>query len=613
MAVLDLIPEKILPKKKKAPKGVSIPPIKVERYMPESVPSANPVPRRLAAKLTALGRRHRSVNLTERIAQVIAFGVMLVTLQMFLDWMVNLNFFARLVFLAADLALFVWFYRRHLQPLLAKPLSLEASALMVEKYHRHLRGRVIAAVQLARPSYTRDSPELVQAIQQDTDLRTASMNFGDIVPARGMNRRVRIAFAVVVIWAAYLFICAPGSLALLERVFLLPAKVPRKTEVVCLTGDKTVPSGENVLLEAEARGIVPSHGRVTLTDDSGRIQEIEMDREAGFSNRFMLEVKSVDQPFSYTITLNDGEGGPYAIRVVPRPYVTTIDCVQVYPPYTGLPDLKRTVDNLALLAGSKLKIHAIANSKVVNASLKLAGLDRTLPLTIGGAGGNELTGEFDIPADNLTGFSIRLTNEAGVTSGDETQYRIDLIPDHPPAVQLTYPERLEELYTLKAKPNIAFVATDDYGLAKLALCYRFVHDQDDTGISDTNAPPPAQTPPTRIIMDIGAGHPLTLKNRYVFDLAAIQPPITEGMTIEYWMEAEDANNVTGPGVGDSEHHVIRVVSEAEKKAEIMNRMMDDLSVVQELQDHEALINQALGTAIQGRPEQPQVPAPAPKP
>ena len=609
MAVLDLIPEKILPKKKKAPKGVSIPAIKVERYTPPLIPSQHPVPRRLASKLFALGRRNRSVKLTECVARIAAFALMLVTLQMFLDWMVNLSFFARLVILAADVALLVHFARRHLLPLLAKKPNLETSALMVEKHFPKLRGRVIAAVQLSRPSFTRDSPELVQAIQQDTDLQTASMNFAAIVPTRGMNRRLLIAFAVTAIWIAYMIICAPGTIALFERVFLIPAKVPRKTEVVCLTGDKTIPAGESVLLEAQARGFIPSHGRVTLTDDSGHIQEIDIDREKGFSDRFSLQVKSVDHPFTYSITLNDGEAGPYDIKTVPRPNVTSIDCVQVYPPYTGLADLKRTVGNLALLAGSKLKIHAITNSKVVQAAIKLAGVDGTLPLTISGADGTELTGEIAIPADKLTGFSIQLTNVAGVTSGDETQYRIDLIPDHPPTVQLTAPERLQELYTLKAKPKIAFTATDDYGLAKATLCYRFVRDQDETVAADSDTPAPAPLPPTQIPMDLGTGHPLTFNGSYVLDLSALKPPVTEGMSIEYWLEAEDGNNVTGPGVGASEHHVIKVVSEAEKKAEVMNRMDDALSVVNELQDHESKINDNLGSTIQGR----QQPAPAPPP
>ena len=81
----------------------------------------------------------------------------------------------------------------------------------------------ILSLRFDAPSFTRDSPELVQAIQQETDLRTASMNFASIVPTRGLKRRVRITAGIIVVWGGYLFLTAPGSVALLERVFLLPA------------------------------------------------------------------------------------------------------------------------------------------------------------------------------------------------------------------------------------------------------------------------------------------------------------------------------------------------------------------------------------------------------
>src|SRR5277367_1182603 len=80
--------------------------------------------------------------------------------------------------------------------------------------------------------------------------------------------------------------------------------------------------------------------------------------------------------------------------------------------------------------------------------------------------------------------------------------------------------------------------------------------------------------PKRIEMDLGDGLPQNLQRRYTLDLSTIKPPLTEGTTIEYWMEARDANDVTGPGIGESEHHTIKVVSEVEKKAEVMRRLME---------------------------------------
>ena len=595
MPVLDLIPIK---KKKKAPKRASFQPVVTQRYMPELVPSSSPVPPRLARKLSGISQKYRFVHTSEQLARYLGAAVMLLTAQMFLDWLFDLSWFVRALILAADIGLSIFFFRKKVLPLLLRPPNREACALMVEKHWPKLRGRVIAAVQLAKPSFGTNSPELVAAVQQETDLKTASLNFGHIVPARRLMRRLLIALVATVIWAGLMILVAPGSIALLERVFLLPAKVPRKTEVICLSGNMVIPEGESVLLEAQARGIVPSHGRVTMVDNSGRIQEITLDPENDHPDRFSLKVDRVDQPFTYTIRLNDGVSDAFQVKTVPRPNITSVDCEQIYPAYTGLDPVKRTVGNLALLAGSRLKIHAVANGKIVKAALKLIGLDKTLPLTIGGADAKDLQGEISIPATGLTGFSIEITNEAGITSGDDTQYRIDLIPDHPPAIQLTYPERLQELLTLKAKPPIAFLASDDFGLAKIFLCYRIVPDQDPAADSSTPTPPPAEA--KKIEMDLGPGHPLNVKNWYSWDLSGIRPALSEGTTLEYWMEAEDDNDVNGPGITDSEHHTIKIVSELEKKADVMNRLMDNFSVITELQQDSEKIHKDLGNAIQGQ-------------
>ncbi|MCE0496717.1 MAG: DUF4175 domain-containing protein [Methylacidiphilales bacterium] len=595
MSLLTLLPKK--KKTRRVQTSLPTPPA----YAPTLVPAQHPVPARLSKKLTNLRRKFRFVHTGQRAAQCLGAAVMLITLQMFLDWLVDLNFLERVVILAGDIGLLVFFLRKKLLPLVLLPPNLEACALMVEKHWPRLRGRVIATIQLARPHFTTDSPELVYALQQETEARTVGLDFGKIVATRPLRRYASGALILTALWILLMITFRPGSVALLERVFLLPAKVPRKTEVVCLSGNKIIPEGDSVVLEAQALGIIPSHGLVTLVDDAGKIQEITLDPEPDHRDRFSLKIDSVDQPLTYTIRLNDGTSDAYRVKVIPRPNVTSIDCEQVYPAYTGLGTVKRTVENLALLAGSRLQIHAIANGKIVKASLKLVGTGQELPLKIGGPEDTDLTGEIDIPASGLTGFSIQLTNEAGVTSGDETQYRIDLIPDHPPTIQLTYPERLEELYTLKAKPTIAFVASDDYGLAKIALLYRIVQDQDSANGDATGTPPPPPEP-KRIDMELGTDHPLNMKNHYEWDLAAVRPPLTEGTTIEYWMEAQDANNVTGPGISESEHHTIKIVSEMEKKAEIMNRLMDSLSTITDISQNQEKINQDLGAAIQGKQE-----------
>jgi hypothetical protein len=525
---------------------------------------------------------------------------MLLTVQMFADWWSNLNVFIRALILLADLGLLGYFTWKRLLPPLLHPPNVEACALMVEKYWPRFRGRVIASVQFGKGRSSADSPELINVVQKETDSGTAMMNFGAIIPTKMLARRLYVALVVSAIFGALMFFLAPASTALFERVFLIPAKVPRKTDIDVINGNKIIPSGEGVIIEAMASGIVPAHGRVTLEDDSGKIREITIDPLPDDPDHFSLKIDRVEQPLTYTIRINDATSDTYSVKTIPRPDVTAIDCVQVYPAYTGLPDTKRTVGNLALLAGSKLKIHATTNSKVVKAVINLIGINKTLPLTFTATDNSELTGEIEIPATGLTAFAIQITNQAGITSGDETQYRIDLIPDHPPTIDLTYPERLQELYTLKAKPNIGFVANDDYGLVKVTLCYRLVADTDNNAPVDPNAPAATTAPVKTIEMDLGGGHPQNMKNRYPWDLSAIKPPLVEGNTIEYWMEAEDGNNVTGPGITDSEHHTIKIVSETEKKAEIMNRLVDSLSTLTDINQTQQKINEDLGNIIQGK-------------
>lgn len=586
MALPTLIPKK----KKKTTARSSVPaPIPIRRYTPQIVPSQHPLPAQLSKKLAGLRRKYRFVRSAEIVAKCCTAAMILLTAQMFLDWLVNLSWLVRAVILCGDVALLVFYLRKHLFPLLYRPPNQEACALMVEKQWPRFRGRLIATVQFAKPRLATDPPRLITALQEETAAQTAHLDFGEIVPMRPLTRRIGLGIVVAVFWVGLLVVTWPGSLALLERVFLLPAKVPRKTEVICLSGNKVVPAGDSVLLEAQARGIIPSHGQITLHYDSGRIQEVTLDPERDHPDRFSLKIDRLDEGLSYSIQLNDGTSDTYDVKAIPRPNVLSIDCEQDYPPYTGLEPIKRTVENLALLAGSRLKIHAVTNSKIEKAAMKLVGIDKQVPLKIGGPKGQDLTGEFDIPASGLTGFSILLTNEAGITSGDDTQYRIDLIPDRPPTVEITYPERLQELYTLQAKPTIAFKASDDYGLAKISLCYRIVKEE--------------ATETKKIEMDLGQDHPQTMQRRYEWNLSAVQPPFSEETTVEYWMEAQDTNNVTGPGITESEHHTIRIVSPMEKRAEIMSRLMDKLSTITDISENQEKVNKALGDVIQGKKEQ----------
>jgi hypothetical protein len=193
-----------------------------------------------------------------------------------------------------------------------------------------------------------------------------------------------------------------------------------------------------------------------------------------------------------------------------------------------------------------------------------------LPVTIDPADPHQATAEIALPV-KTSGFSIRLVDTNGLTSRDPAVYRVDLIADKEPTVQISYPERKEELVTRVATLEVGFDAADDFGIAKLALKYKI-----DDG--DVRAIP-------LDVAKAGEAAPKSLHKRYVWALSKLTPrsatqPTLEGSTIEYWLEAIDNNDVTGPGVGESEHYSARVVSEAEKRAEILARLGSSIQDVQ---------------------------------
>jgi K+/H+ antiporter YhaU regulatory subunit KhtT len=68
------------------------------------------------------------------------------------------------------------------------------------------------------------------------------------------------------------------------------------------------------------------------------------------------------------------------------------------------------------------------------------------------------------------------------------------------------------------------------------------------------------------------------------------------------MEAQDANNVTGPGKTLTDHARIKIVTESEKRTELAERTNDALSSLDQVGQSEDDLARALGTLIFQSPD-----------
>jgi hypothetical protein len=291
---------------------------------------------------------------------------------------------------------------------------------------------------------------------------------------------------------------------------------------------------------------------------------------------YSAKIENVQESFEYRARLNDGESPrKFTVTVLPRPAVTRVQARQVYPAYTGRPPEDRAPGDLTLLQGSKLQLTITTNKKLQRTGnlVHLIGSDKDVPLTLDRANPQRLTGEIDLPK-GTTGFSINLTDEHGLRSKDPAIYRVDLIPDKAPTVRITSPTRKEVLLVRDAKLHVAFEAADDFAIASASIKYK---------LNDG----PEQT----IALDLKGQHPKSFPAAHDWRLTDVQSA-TEGSVIEYWVEVADTrtDDYGGPNRTASDHYMIRLVSEAEKRAEMAARIADigsGLRTAAEDQEHVA--------------------------
>lgn len=566
----------------------------------------------LAAKMARLRGKHVATDALTGLAMAAGVGVELLALAMFADWWLDLPWAARLLSLLAQLGLFAFILLRFIVRPILRPPDDDDLALMVEKARSIFRSRMIASVQLTRPGVVPPgaSQGMVDALVQETEAIAAPMDFNSIVSADKLKKLGALAIAVTLLGVFGLLYGGNVSRDLLRRVFLSTRPVPRKTRVAVIDGNKIVGRGDSVRLEAWVTGVIPSKGKMEVQYRGRRTQEFSLERDRANRQRFGRTIDNVQDSFTYAFFLNDGGSPSYQVKTIPRPGVASLECDQEFPAYTKLKPARRPLGDLALLAGSRLNLRAVATKPVQEAALKFLGatvnlpapmgtnlpptpaqrhfpLDTT-PLSMSGPQRTALSGSFTVPAKGLVGFSILLLDDEGMESRDSTVYRVDTIPDKPPAVRVTYPDRREELATRQATLPIAFDASDDFEIVKLRLRYKV--DLVDDGAEKT------------VELDLEGETPQRLKRRHEWNIGGFSPLLPEGSRIEYWIEAQDNNDVTGPGIGSSEHQFVRVVSESEKRADLLNRAGDYLGSISDVASDQENLNQKLGAIIREKTE-----------
>jgi hypothetical protein len=544
----------------------------------------------LADKISAVRRKHTAVAVGTGAGIVVGTFIILLAASMLLDWWLDLPLWLRAILLVVILGVtsaLAW--RFVVTPVRRQPDD-DDIALAIEKVRPEFRSRLISAIQFPRPGVIDQGTaiSLARMTIAETEALARPMDFTEVISAKEFQKVCAWAVAVLALGVFSFMYGGQASADLAKRAFLSSTLVPRHTRVEVLTGSTRLGRGDALRIEALASGVVPRAGKLIVKTSGKRTQEFVLDRDR--EGKFTRNVENVQQSFDYTVKLNDGVSRSYHVEVVPRPTTASIECEQIFPAYTKLPNAKRALGDLSLLAGSRLKLAAVATRDIQRAFVRLAGLSNDVPMELESKNPRELRAEFAVPAKGLTGFSIEMLDTSGMESRESAIYRIDVIPDRAPKVRVNYPDRREELVTRAAVQPIGFEANDDFQIAKARLRYRVGESEE--GELRT------------IDLDLGTNILKQTRNVYEWNIREFQPPLTEGTRIEFWVEVQDNNDVTGPGVGATEHQLLRVVSENEKRADLLNRAGDFIGTISDVTGDQEKLNANLGALILERKPQP---------
>ena len=551
-----------------------------------------PLPGNLLQRLHGLRRRHKLVGLTTGFSKMVGAICLLLLAQGISDWWFDLPWIARAGFFLADIVLLGSLYRSDLDTALRKRLGLAETALMVEKKWPQLQQSVIASVELsggARYS-TRGSRQLLDVMLEQARARTTSLNFNEVVSTLALRRWLILGGAALLATGAVAVTAWPASLTLLQRIFLLNVPLPTRTIVIPITRDLVTPLGSDVEISAMAQGVIPTNGRITVTYATGAPQEFPVKVDPEKPATFSFTLHNVQTDFRYSFHLNDGHGPEFTVKAKTPPSLKGLACEEIFPDYTGLTPRKLAPTELALLVGSHLHVEATCHDALKSATIVLQGLTKTIDATLS-EGRTHLEADIPIPAKDLTGFSIHLLDDSGVSSSNETIYPITLVPDNPPLVKIVEPVDDQESITLRAKPVIAFEASDDYGLAKLSINYQLIPPMI-PGEQDARPPSEVESIPVEI-KPANAGR----NYEFILDVASQAPAWQEGYSVNYWVEATDNNTATGPGITRTEHKQFSVVSIETKQAEFLKRLKENAAEIDSLSGTTQKISNDVGETI----------------
>ena len=342
-----------------------------------------------------------------------------------------------------------------------------------------------------------------------------------------------------------------------ERV-LLPAReiapLTRTRVVAVAPGERAVARGTVLAMEVTLDGEAPAEVWLVVTKDDGRVERHATQR-AGATMTWAVDCKWSESGL-YQFVAGDARSFDRRVAVQVPAKVVALQLTFEPPAYTKLPTV-RVPDGTpwpAIPEGSSVRLGWTFDRGVTKLAVDH---DDAVAHPTQQPQAWELTGTMAVNR----AWNTHWTDDAGLS--DQGRVVFNVKADEAPRVRWIQPTGEEEvLLTRDASLRLTFEASDDYGLAQVAVC--------------RGTP---EKPDARVIEEWKPDTP-TFKQAVDIQLARWVAP--EENEAWFCVVARDGNDVTGPGRTMSRMLVVRIVSAEELRRATDSRQADVLGSIDDL-------------------------------
>jgi hypothetical protein len=524
--------------------------------------------------LSDLRRKVTAWLFVDGMSRVLGTVVLVAAVDLLLDWSFQMDRPQRMVMLVLSLGIIATVaYRKLLRPL-ATSATDDALALRIEQQHPVLHERLISALQLARLKEPPPgaSPQMTNAVIEQGIAAARDLDVRSLLDRkRLMWNGVLLAVAVAAIGGTAAAGMVNDTISIwFERNLLLSNREWPQDVHFRILGAKDdvllVPRGDDWLLEAE------------VTEDSRRVPEEawleirgerrmqRMDSVADETRKFQTQLAAVNEPIEFRVVESRASSPWTRLELIDRPEVSELVLTAAPPAYTNdkSVDLPAEGGPYQLLKGTSLAIRGKATKALSGATIAHGKKSHSLAISPGGQfeiqlpAADVLDGDYSLTLLDTESMRIPGKPEPGpLSSRVPVTFRLKLLGDKPPVVQAKL-KGVSAVVTSRVQIPIEGRITDDHALATARLQRRHRLENAESDVTGT----------IDLKEVIKSGEPAA-DLAYQFDLGPLTIP--PGVSISFFVEADDFNDVSGPGVGRSAVFVARVVTDAEFRANLLAR------------------------------------------